>query len=168
MTAKLQHPWRRHRRRSDEGEEVLVFAEDDTATPAGAAPAAPGGVCLQHFVAAHDVGDLSKPAATERSREQTVDGGALRRCQICQPQALTLVHRARKVGPFRLLRSFEGELDLGSTRVVERRQQCLRGGDNTRRRVRGLAWRRSTALSDDCRSDGDEQAERDGRRDSNR
>src|SRR6185295_11433346 len=153
MTAVLQHPRCGHRRRAQEGEVVLVLAEPDTATPAatcgGARP--PIGLCFaEHFVAADDVGDLPLPVSTERGGEQSRDGGALDRRQISHPQSLALKHGTRKVGPSRLLRSLEGELDLGPTRIVERCQERLSRGDNTCRRVRGgpgrWCLRRRTAL----------------------
>ena len=76
VTAELQHPRRRHRRRSQEGEEVLVLAEPRTAaTPAAAAPAAPGGLCSPSTSSPRMISVTFRyPSATERRREQSVDG----------------------------------------------------------------------------------------------
>ena len=181
VPAKLQHPRCGHRRRPQKGQVILVLAEADAATPAGtaagrAATAGAAARCAgsarslsfpEHFIAAHDVRHFPIPISTQRRREQAHDGSALRRRHISQSQTFALKHGARKVGPSDLLRSLERELHPGSTRIVERGQERLRSGDNAGRRGGWSAGRRgrrrSAALSETCRSDGDEQAEADSR-----
>ena len=164
MTAELQHPRRRHRRRSQEGEEVLVLGEPGTASAARGRPAACPALAPspEHSVGAHDLPDLPIPVSTQRRDSRVSTAARCGAVRSASAYAVALKHRRRKVGPFRLLRPLEGELDLGPARLVERGQECLRSGDDARRRIRRGAgrWRRRpTALSETCRSDGKEQAE---------
>jgi hypothetical protein len=182
MSAELQHPGGGHRRRSDERKVVLVLAEGGasacarraTAASAGLAtgirsasagaraPArgARAGIVPQHLVAAHDLGHLAVAVPAQSARQQRHDRGSLRRREITHPQARAVKHRARQVGPPRLLWTVERKLHLGSTGVIERAQQRLRGCHDLLRDV-GLGagrCRDCTTLGDRRRGDNDEQA----------
>jgi hypothetical protein len=133
MTAKLQQPRRGRRRRAEECEIVLIFAEGGSATPAAAGTRAGTTrirvrataartlrrLLSQHFVSLHDLGDLAVSVSTERDGEQFHDRGTLRGRQIAHAQALSLEHGGRQIRPARLLRSLERKLHFGATGVIE-------------------------------------------------
>jgi hypothetical protein len=89
----------------------------------------------EHFVAAHDLGDLPEPISTQGNREQRHHGVARGRREISETQPLAAEDAAREIRPLGLLRSFGRKLHLRTARIIERGDNRLRGCNDALRDV---------------------------------